>query len=401
MDRIDVLGHRPDRHAAFSEDLLAEADDNELQQIVEKAAHELDTPVALVSLVLDHIQFFKAQYGLPTDLAASRSTRRDVSFCQFVVRDGKPFEVNDAPNDPRIPQHLVKEYDIQSYLGVPINVRNTVVGSLCVIDTKKRSFTKDEHDALARLAELVNERLTSLVEKRRQTRIKLTEKASGPVLAEANRSIMFIEDNANSAIQALPAVRSFLRLSQHIQDGGNSAPSVIKKSLDAAIEAMEQSENTLYDVVASAGDCNDCITAIENLVTRSKTTKVSDLAIAAQDLARHATELVGGMPLPDFGKDPVIHTPRPLAIALLTMAVTATATRIRGLEGKSGLRLQVHVEDESVSFDLRANKLSESVAEEIASELAEHVGEDPAIGIQHEGDSVRLLFYAVGSFQNN
>jgi hypothetical protein len=401
MESIDALGHRPDRHLAFSEDLLAEADDKDLQQIVEKAAHELDTPVALVSLVLDHIQFFKAQYGLPMDLAASRSTRRDVSFCQFVVRDGKPFEVSDAPNDSRIPQHLVKEYDIQSYLGIPINVRDTVVGSLCVIDTKKRTFTKNEHNALKRLAELVNERLAILGEQRRQTRIKLTERVTGPVLAEAIRSVIFIQDNANSAMQALPAIRSFLRLSQHIHDGGKSSPSVIQKSLDAANEAMEQSENTLHDMVASAGDCSDCIVAVENLVTRSKTTKVSELTIAAQDLARHATELVGGMPLPDFGKDPVIHSPRPLAVALLTMAVTATATRIKGLKGTSGLRLQIHVEDESVSFDLSANTLSENVAEEIVSELARHIGEDPAIGIQSEGDSVRLLFYAVGSFQNN
>jgi len=242
----------------------------------------------------------------------------------------------------------------------------------------------------------VNERIAILGEQRRQTRIKLTERASGPVLSEANRSVKFIQDNADSAIQAIPAIRSFLRLSQHIHDGGNSSPSVIKKSLDAATEALEQSENTLYDMEASAGDCNDCIVAIENLVTRSKTTKVSELAIAAQDLARHATELVGGMPLPDFVKDPLIHTPRPLAVALLTMAATATATRIKALQGTSGLRLQILVEDESVSFDLSANKLSEDVAEEIVSELAQHIGEDPAIGIQREGDSVRLMFYAIG-----
>jgi len=398
VDSIDVLGHRPDRHAAFSEELLMEADDNELQQIVEKAARDLETPIALVSLILDQIQFFKAQYGLPLDLAASRSTRRDVSFCQFVVRDGAPFEVSDAPNDSRIPQHLVKEYNIQSYLGIPIHVRDTVVGSLCVIDTKKRSFTKKEHDALTQLANIVNERIALLSESRRQTRYRLTERASGPVLAEANKSVVHVQDDAECVIQAIPAIRSFLRLSQHIHDGGSSSPSVIKRSLDAATEAMEQSEAALYDIVATAGDCNDCIVAIENLVTRSKTTKVSELAIAAQDLARHATDLVGGMPLPDFENDPVIHTPRPLAVALLTTAVTITATRIRNLEGTSGLRLQIHVEDESVGFELSANRLSDDVAEEIVSELAEHICEDPAIGIRRKGDSVQLLFYAIEEF---
>ena len=396
MDNIDVLGHRPDRHSAFSEELLAEADDRELQQIVEEAATTLNTPVALVSLVLDHIQFFKAQYGLPTDLAASKSTRRDVSFCQFVVRDGEPFEVSDAPNDSRIPQHLVKEYGIQSYLGVPINIQDTVVGSLCVIDTEKRSFSKSEHKTLIRLSELVNERIAMLFEQRRQARIKLTEKASGPALANAKESLKFIQDNANSTIQMLPAIRSFLRLSQHISDGGTSSPSAIKGSLDAAIDAMEQSENTLYDMEAWGGDCNDCILAIESLVTRSETTKVSELAIAAQDLSRHATKLVGGMPLCDIEMDPIIHTPRPLAVSLLTMAATTVATRIKDLQEINGLRLQIHVQDKFVSFNLSANKLSDNLAEEVVCELAEHIGEDPAIGIQREGGSVQLRFYAIG-----
>ena len=109
MDSIDVLGHRPERQAAFTDQLLAESDDIELQQAVENAARQLSTPIALVTLVLDQIQFFKAHYGLPPDLAAARGTRRDVSFCQFVVRDEQAFEVLDAPNDTRVPQHLVQE----------------------------------------------------------------------------------------------------------------------------------------------------------------------------------------------------------------------------------------------------------------------------------------------------
>ena len=395
MDHIDVLGQRPDRHAAFSEGLVTEADDNELQTIVDKAARELDTPVALVSLILDQIQFFKSQYGLPPDLSASRSTRRDVSFCQFVVRDGKPFEVNDAPNDSRVPQYLVKEYNIRSYLGIPIHVRDTVIGSLCVIDTKKRSFTQDEHDALARLAELVNERITMLSARRRQTRLTLTEKSTSPVLAKANESVAFVQEDAGCIIQTIPAIRSFIRLFEYLHDGGHSPPSAISKSLDAAKEAIEQCENTIYDMVATTGDCADYITAIENLVTRSRTTKVSKLAIAVQDLTRHATNPVGGMPLPDFENDPVIHTPRPLAVALVTATVTAMATRMQSLDDTGGIRLRIHIDNESVGFEFFANTLSEKMTEEIVSELATHIGEDPAIGIRKEGDSVRLSFYAV------
>src|SRR5210317_468478 len=114
MDSIDVLGSRPDRHVAFTRELLAEAEDEELKTIVEQAARDLKTPIAMVNLVLDHIQFFKAHHGLPPDLAVTRATERNVSFCQFVVRDGQPFEVTDAEHDTRVPQHLVKTYGIKS-----------------------------------------------------------------------------------------------------------------------------------------------------------------------------------------------------------------------------------------------------------------------------------------------
>ena len=147
MDRINVLANSDNRLELFTKELLAETNDFELQKIVKNASKELNSPIALVSLVLDQVQFFKAHIGLPPVLAKARGTYRDVSFCQFVVRDGKPFEVNDASNDLRIPQHVVKEYNIQSYLGVPIKLDETVMGSLCVLDTKKRQFSKDEHNS--------------------------------------------------------------------------------------------------------------------------------------------------------------------------------------------------------------------------------------------------------------
>jgi hypothetical protein len=38
VDSIDALGPRPDRHMAFTGELLAEAEDKVLQSIVEEAA---------------------------------------------------------------------------------------------------------------------------------------------------------------------------------------------------------------------------------------------------------------------------------------------------------------------------------------------------------------------------
>jgi hypothetical protein len=68
MDTYNALGKKPERYSAFTEGLLAEAEDTELQTIVNDAAGGLSTPIALVTLVLERIQFFKAHYGLPQDI---------------------------------------------------------------------------------------------------------------------------------------------------------------------------------------------------------------------------------------------------------------------------------------------------------------------------------------------
>ena len=47
MDTYDALGKKPERHSAFTEGLLAEAEDTELQTIVNDAAGGLSTPIAL------------------------------------------------------------------------------------------------------------------------------------------------------------------------------------------------------------------------------------------------------------------------------------------------------------------------------------------------------------------
>ena len=75
-----------------------------------------------------------------------RSASRDVSFCQFVVRDGKAFEVSHAGTDDRVPQHLVKEYGTQSYLGVPIHARD-------VVAARSASSIADAHRSSASVAQ--------------------------------------------------------------------------------------------------------------------------------------------------------------------------------------------------------------------------------------------------------
>ena len=52
-----------------------------IDRLTRLAARLLDAPVALVSLVDDHRQFFKSAFGLPQPWASIRETPLSHSFC--------------------------------------------------------------------------------------------------------------------------------------------------------------------------------------------------------------------------------------------------------------------------------------------------------------------------------
>ncbi len=158
MAKLDA----PERLSAINETLLSEEQDPELQQITGEAAALLGCPICLVSVVLRHIQYFRAHTGLPPDLAVSCATSRSSSFCQFVVEGEEPFQVDDATLDARVPAELVQSHGVRAYLGVPVRYRGAVAGSLCVIDVAPRVFRPEHTEQLRGMADRVERRLEQL-----------------------------------------------------------------------------------------------------------------------------------------------------------------------------------------------------------------------------------------------
>lgn len=395
MDKIDVLGYRPERHDVFTRELLAESKDKELQKIVKKAAKELSSPMALVSLVLDQIQYFKAFFGLPPALEAARGTHRDASFCQFVVRDGKPFEVNDAPNDSRIPQHVVKEYNVQAYLGVPVLVEDIVVGSLCVLDTKKRGFSEDDRKSLHKLATLVNKRLDAITKKRRQTRLQLTESAFQPGLNELSEALKPIQHNINAGYSAVAAIRSFFELTKHEILANKEISDGFRLSFESAIQANQEQEQLLGDIEVCTADGGDCIAALEGLVLSVASSRLSEIVISAQDLARSATKLVGGFPLPDFSSDPIILTKGTLAIATVTNCLLFIAAELQELKSKNGILLNILEKDDSVELYFSAVNITIRSEEAALKQLIAQLGSEPSISIDLVGNELRVTLKSI------
>ena len=117
------------------------------------------TPIALVSLVDEHRQWWKANVGLP----GVSQTPRELAFCAHAILDDAVMEVPNASDDPRFSgNELVTDAPgIRYYAGAPIVLSDGLrMGTVCVIDQRPRQLQPAQLEALRHLARVAAEGLS-------------------------------------------------------------------------------------------------------------------------------------------------------------------------------------------------------------------------------------------------
>ena len=126
-------------------------------KVVQFAAQEFDVPIALISLIDDNRQWFKARVGL--DVC---EMGRDVSFCGHAILQPDIFVIHDARADARFADNPIvtgAPYVI-FYAGAPLPMPSGyVIGTLCLIDHKPRTLDTTELAIFSSLRDLLVEEL--------------------------------------------------------------------------------------------------------------------------------------------------------------------------------------------------------------------------------------------------
>lgn len=107
-------------------------------------------PIALISLVDERRQWFKAASGLD-----SRETPRSISFCGHAILGADALVVEDALEDPRFADNplVTGEPRVRFYAGMPLRAHSGwKLGTLCLIDRTPRRFGSEDVRRLADLA---------------------------------------------------------------------------------------------------------------------------------------------------------------------------------------------------------------------------------------------------------
>ena len=120
--------------------------------LVVLAAYVCKTPMAMLSLVDDHRQWFKSKVGVQI-----RETPRESSICAHAIQQSELFIVPDTQEDERFRESplVVNEPHIRFYAGAPlINEEGFALGTLCVVDRQPRVLDEEQKEALSALRKL-------------------------------------------------------------------------------------------------------------------------------------------------------------------------------------------------------------------------------------------------------
>ena len=132
--------------------ILDSEPEQSFDDLVTLAAHICHAPMAMLSLVDDHRQWFKSKLGVQV-----RETPRETSICAHAIQQGNLFIVPDTLQDERFNQNplVTGEPHVRFYAGAPlINEDGFALGTLCVVDREPRELEPEQKEAISALARL-------------------------------------------------------------------------------------------------------------------------------------------------------------------------------------------------------------------------------------------------------
>jgi adenylate cyclase len=148
-------------------DVLDSEPEEAFDDLVRRAAAATGAPVAVITLVDEARQWFKARVNLELE-----ATDRDLSFCAHAILTPDDITVvPDTLEDERFADNLLVTEDpnIRFYAGAPIFTPDGYpIGTLCVIDAAPRGLSDEQAQALRELAGEVSRQ----IERRRLERAR-------------------------------------------------------------------------------------------------------------------------------------------------------------------------------------------------------------------------------------
>jgi len=129
-------------------------------RITRLAKRLFDVPMSLVTFIDEDRQWIKSAVGIERG-----ETTRDDAFCAHTILKNEVLTVPDTALDDRFHDNpfVTGNPNIRFYAGYPLAAGDGAkVGSLCLCDTKPRTFNEEDHALLHDLAMMVEQELSAM-----------------------------------------------------------------------------------------------------------------------------------------------------------------------------------------------------------------------------------------------
>ena len=126
-------------------------------RVTRLASRMFNVPMVRIALIDEHRQWLKSHVG-PT----IKDARRELSFCTHALLADRMVVVPDTLKDPRFRDHpfVTGSPSLRFYAGAPVRSDDGfALGTLCLIDTRPRSFGADDATMLTDLTDMLSDAL--------------------------------------------------------------------------------------------------------------------------------------------------------------------------------------------------------------------------------------------------
>jgi PAS domain S-box-containing protein len=183
----------------LSYNILDTPPEQEFDSLVELISVICNSPVAIISMIDDKRQWYKAKTGL-----TQNEVPRSETFCQFTLQQDDILEISDAREDERVKDnhHVTPKDGIRYYAGVNLKSSNGYkIGTVCVVDTKPKILNEDQKKALR----LIADQTMILLETRKKNKelSKEIEQIINDKISDAQKQLLQKETEYNLLLKAI------------------------------------------------------------------------------------------------------------------------------------------------------------------------------------------------------
>jgi GAF domain-containing protein len=133
-----------------------------LDYLTRDAATIFKVPIAMINLASSEYIIFKSCIGLPQATKLDRSG----AFCATAVLQEEPLIIENTLSDEvfRTSPLVIGPLKIRSYIGKSLHAADgSRIGTICLLDTKPRSYSKSQVRALCDMALQAEEQLAMIL----------------------------------------------------------------------------------------------------------------------------------------------------------------------------------------------------------------------------------------------